>query len=37
MAEHGINTGHRIDFSSISILDRAAEYMDCLIKEAIEI
>jgi hypothetical protein len=37
MAEHSINTGHHIEFSSTSILDKAAGYMDCLIKEAVEI
>jgi hypothetical protein len=37
VAEHSINTGHRIDFSSTSVLDKAAGYMDRLVKEAIEI
>jgi hypothetical protein len=35
--EHSINTGHHIDFSNISVLDRASGCMDHLIKEAIEI
>jgi hypothetical protein len=35
VAEHSINTGHRIDFSSTSVLDKAAGYMDRLMKEAI--
>jgi len=34
VAEHSVNTGHRIDFSSISVLDRATGYMHCLVKEA---
>jgi hypothetical protein len=34
--EHSINTGHQIDFN-VSVLDRASGYMDCLIKEAIQI
>jgi len=37
VAEHSINTGHQIDFNNISVLDRASGYMDCLIKEAIQI
>jgi hypothetical protein len=37
VVEHSINTGHQIDFNSISVLDRASEYMDHLIKEAIQI
>jgi hypothetical protein len=37
VAEHSINTRHHIDFSSTSVLDKAAGYMDCLVKEAIEI
>jgi hypothetical protein len=36
VVEHSINTRHRIDFN-ISVLDRASGYMDCLIKEAIQI
>jgi hypothetical protein len=35
--EHNFNTGHRIDFSSTSVLDKMTGYMDCLVKEAIEI
>jgi hypothetical protein len=37
VAEHGINAGHKIYFNNISVLDRASGYMDCLIKEAIQI
>jgi hypothetical protein len=37
VAEHSINTRHHIDFSSTSVLDKAAGYMDRLVKEAIEI
>jgi hypothetical protein len=37
MAEHRNDTGHSIDFKSISILDKATGYMDSIIKEAIEI
>jgi hypothetical protein len=37
VAEQSINTRHRTDFSSTSVLDKAAGYMDHLVKEAIEI
>jgi hypothetical protein len=37
VVEHSVNTGHHIDFNSISMLDRATGYMDCLTKEAIKI
>jgi hypothetical protein len=37
VAEHSINTGHQIDFNSVSVLDTASGYMDRLVKEAIEI
>jgi hypothetical protein len=37
MVEHRSDTGYIIDFSSISGLDKAAGYVDCMIKEAIEI
>jgi hypothetical protein len=37
VAEHRFETGHNINFSSISILDYATEYMDHIMKEAIEI
>jgi hypothetical protein len=37
VAEHSINTGHQIDFSNISVLDRASGYMDRLFKEAFQI
>jgi hypothetical protein len=36
VAEH-FNTGHRIEFSSTSVLDKTAGYMDRLVKETIEI
>jgi hypothetical protein len=36
VVEHSINTEHQIDFN-ISMLDRASGYMDCLVKEAIQI
>jgi hypothetical protein len=28
VAEHSVNTGHQIDFSNITILDRTLGYMD---------
>jgi hypothetical protein len=37
VAEHSINAGHKIDFSNVSVLDRASGYMDRLAKEAIQI
>jgi hypothetical protein len=37
MADHSTSTGHRIDFSSTSALDKTAGYMDRLVKEATEI
>jgi hypothetical protein len=37
VAEHKFDTGHNINFSNISILDKATGYMDRVIKEAIEI
>jgi hypothetical protein len=37
VAEHSINAGHKIDFNNVSVLDRASRYMDCLVKEAIQI
>jgi hypothetical protein len=36
VAEHSINTGHKINFN-VSVLDRASGYMDRLVKEAIQI
>jgi hypothetical protein len=36
-AEHNINTGQRIDFSTTSVLDKTAGYMDHLMKESTEI
>jgi hypothetical protein len=33
VAEHSVNTGHQIDFSNITILDRTSGYMDPVIKE----
>jgi hypothetical protein len=35
VAEHSINTGHRINFSSTIVLDRTLSYVDRLVKEAI--
>jgi hypothetical protein len=37
VAENIFETGHNIDFSNTSILDKATTYMDRAIKEAIEI
>jgi hypothetical protein len=37
LVEHRFETGHNIDFGHISILDKAAGYMDCMIKEVIKI
>jgi len=37
VAEHSVNTGHQIDFSNITILDRTSGYMDRVVKEAIHI
>jgi hypothetical protein len=37
MVEHNFNTRHHVDFSSTSMLDKAAGYMDHLIREATEI
>jgi hypothetical protein len=37
VAEHSVNTGHQIDFSNITILDRTSGYMDRIMKEAIHI
>jgi hypothetical protein len=37
VAEQRFETGHNVDFSSISILDKATGYKDHVIKEAIEI
>jgi hypothetical protein len=37
VVKHNFNRGHRIDFSSTSVLDKTTGYMDCLMKEAIEI
>jgi hypothetical protein len=36
VAEHSINSGHRIAFSSTSVLDKAAGYVDRLVKGASE-
>jgi hypothetical protein len=33
VAEHNFNTGHRIDFSSTSMLDKTTGYMDRLVKQ----
>jgi hypothetical protein len=37
VAEHNINTGLCVDCNGTSVLDRAAGYMDHLIKEAVKI
>jgi hypothetical protein len=37
VAKHNLNTGHRIDFSSTSALDKTTGYTDRLVKEAFEI
>jgi hypothetical protein len=37
VAEHSISTGHCIDFSGTSVLDRYSGYVNRLVKDAIEI
>jgi hypothetical protein len=37
VGEHNINTWHHTDFSSTSMMHKAAKYMDRLIKEATEL
>jgi hypothetical protein len=37
VVEHRFETGQSVDFSSISILDKATAFMDRIIKEATEI
>jgi hypothetical protein len=37
VTEHKFNKGHRVDFSSTSVLDKTTGYMDRLVKEATEI
>jgi hypothetical protein len=37
VAEHSLNTGHQINFSNITILDRTSGYMDRVVKETIHI
>jgi hypothetical protein len=37
VAAHRFETGHNINFSCISILDKATGYMDRIIKDAIKI
>jgi hypothetical protein len=37
VAENSINTGHQIHFKKVSVLDRASEYMDRLVIEAIQL
>jgi hypothetical protein len=37
VVEHSIDAGHKIDFSNVSVLDRASGYVDHLVKEAIQI
>jgi hypothetical protein len=36
VAEHSIKVGHRIDFN-ISVLGKVMGYVDCVMKEALEI
>jgi hypothetical protein len=36
VAEHNFNTGHLIDFSSTSVLDKKTGYINRLMKEAVE-
>ncbi|KAJ4447063.1 hypothetical protein ANN_09052 [Periplaneta americana] len=37
VAQHSLETGHKIDFSATTILDKTSGYWDLVIKEAIEI
>jgi hypothetical protein len=37
VAEHSIKAGHNIDFNIITTLEKVTGYVDCLVKEAIEI
>jgi hypothetical protein len=37
VAKHNFNTGHCIDFSSTSVLDKTTGYMERIVKEATEI
>jgi hypothetical protein len=37
VAEHCLETGHRIEFEEVTVLTRSAGYMDRLVKRAIEI
>jgi hypothetical protein len=37
VAEHSIDQGHRIQFHNASILATKTRYMDCIVREAIEI
>jgi hypothetical protein len=37
VAEHSIDQGHRIQFHNSSILTMKTRYMDCIIREAIDI
>jgi hypothetical protein len=37
LGQHRLAAGHSIKFSSISTLDKATGYSDCLLKEAIKI
>jgi hypothetical protein len=37
MAEHSVNLGHGIQFHNTSILATKTQYMNCIVREAIEI
>ncbi|KAJ4431357.1 hypothetical protein ANN_19954 [Periplaneta americana] len=37
LAQHSLETGHKIDFGATTILDKTSSYRDLVIKEAIEI
>jgi hypothetical protein len=37
IAEHSINQGHRIQYHNSSILATKTRYIDCIVREAIEI
>ncbi|KAJ4447511.1 hypothetical protein ANN_09518 [Periplaneta americana] len=37
LAQHSLETGHKIDFGATTILDKTSGYWDLVIKEAIEI
>ncbi|KAJ4436284.1 hypothetical protein ANN_18915 [Periplaneta americana] len=37
LAQHNLETGHKIDFGATTILDKTSGYWDLVIKEAIDI